>query len=70
MKILKHGIDGFLLFFTIIVAAKLLNYFIIGDKFFSIEKSDFYLALLGFVYVVLLKSVENFRKPLNNYFKD
>ena len=70
MKVLKHGIDGFLLFFTIIVIAKLLNYFIIGDKIFLIDEKDFYLALLGFVYVVLLKSIENFRKPLDNKFKD
>ena len=65
MKLLKHGVDGFLLFFTIIVIAKLLNYLIIGDKMFAIEKGDFYLALLGTVYVILIKIIENFRKPLD-----
>ena len=70
MKILKHGIDGFLLFFTIIVIAKLLNYFIIGDKIFLIDEKDIYLALLGFIYVVLLKAIENYRKPLDSKFKD
>jgi len=65
MKLLKHGVDGFLLFFTIIVIAKLLNYLIIGDKMFVIEKGDFYLALLGTVYVILIKIIENFRKPLD-----
>ncbi len=68
MQILKHGIDGFLLFFTIIVLAKLLNYLIIGDKVFLIDEKDFYLALLGFVYVILLKSIEKFRKPLDSKF--
>lgn len=70
MKLFKHGLDGFLLFFSIILFAKLLNYLLISDKFISIGSNDFFLALLGFVYVVLLKTMEKYSKPLGDRFKN
>ncbi len=57
MLLLKYGINGFLTFFIIILVAKMLNYLIIGNKLLNIEEHDLYLSLLGFIYVVLLESL-------------
>ncbi len=62
MRILKQGITSFFFFFTIIVFAKLLNAFIIGDKHFRIDSMDLYIASIGFILVVLVELLKKVEK--------
>ncbi len=64
MRILKQGVISFTFFFTIIVFAKLLNTFLIGDRLFKIDDIDLYIASIGFILVVL---VELLKKVEKNY---
>ena len=58
MNTIKQGFAAFILFFGIIVFAKLLNSFVVGDKLFVIDNKDIYLALLGVVLSFLVNSLE------------
>ena len=58
MNTIKQGFAAFILFFAIIVFAKLLNSFVVGDKLFVIDNKDIYLALLGVVLSFLVNSLE------------
>ncbi len=66
LVLLKFAINGFLIFFIIIMVAKILNYLIIGNKLLNIEENDFYLSLMGFVYVVLLELLNRVQDEKNN----
>jgi hypothetical protein len=55
MRIFKQSLTAFLLFFTIILLAKLVNSFIIVDKIFIVDIKDLYLASLGVFFTVLIE---------------
>lgn len=59
-KIIMSGILGFLLFFSLIVAAKIISAFVIKTYHFSIEIEDVFFAALGFFVVVIVRAVERF----------
>jgi len=62
MLILKHGLSGYMLFFSIILISKFINYLIFGGPNFRVEIEDILLALMGFFYAIFVKSVERFSK--------
>lgn len=62
MLILKHGLSGYILFFSIILISKFLNFLILGGSGFRIEIEDILLAFIGFFYVIFIKGIEKFSK--------
>ena len=66
----KHGIAGFIVFLSIIVIAKLLNHMIFGGDKLFIESKDLLLALLGFFYLVFVKSIEDYNAARNHHFQN
>ena len=56
------GILGFVSFFIVLAAAKYLGSLIGTSGSFQIEGEDFLLSLMGFVFVFLIKFLENFKE--------
>lgn len=59
------GIWGFIFFLSVLVVTKFLGCCVGTIEKFNIELEDYYLALLGFVLVFLIKVLENFRGKEN-----
>jgi len=62
----KHGIAGFIIFLTIIIVAKFLNHLIFSGEKLVVDSGDILLSLLGFFYVVFVRTVEEFSHPKSN----
>lgn len=64
-KPVLSGILGFIMFFAVITFTKFLGYSVGTKEKFIVEAGDIYLSLLGFVLVLLIKFLENFREKAN-----
>jgi len=62
----KHGIAGFIIFLTIIIVAKFLNHLIFSGEKLVVDSGDILLSLLGFFYVVFVRTVEEFSHLKSN----
>lgn len=62
LNVIKYGILGFFIFFGVLIFAKFLNSVLVSKTGFLIEGEDVLLSMLGFVYMVFIRSIEKFRK--------
>jgi uncharacterized membrane protein len=59
ISIFKHGVIGYLLFFLMIILSKLFSKIMFG-QIIIIEIQDFAIPLIGFLLVVIVKTIEKF----------
>ncbi len=60
--LIKLGLYGFIVFFSVLVLAKLFNWVIFKESEFVIELGDILLSMLGFIYVIFIQLVKEIKK--------
>ncbi len=70
LSVVKHGIAGFVVFLSIILIAKFLNHLIFGGDKIFLESKDLFLSLLGFFYLIFVKTIEDYNAARNHHFQN